>query len=112
MYFSYFGISEWALMCRCFSIHLAGYFTGKAAQNSQGYGFRVKMALSLVNFGAHEHLEHDGVHTPAWVHEDFMPFERLLAPIARGGAGAELGQQQADIFVLNALCFKLSLFQT
>lgn len=40
----------------------------------------------------------------AWVCEDFLPFERLLVPIAAGGAGAELGQQQADILVLNSLC--------
>lgn len=61
MYFSYFGIPDWVLMCHCISIHSAGYFTGKAIQNSQGYEFRVKMTLALVGFGAHEHLEHDGV---------------------------------------------------
>lgn len=108
MYLSYFRNPKWALVCHCFSIHSAVYFTGKAIQNSQGYGFRVKMTVAVVSFGV--------TWTPgawwcphtclgrAWVHEDFLHFERVLAPLAGGGAGAELGQQQADILVLNSLC--------
>lgn len=97
-------------MYHSFSIQSAGYFTGKAARNYQGHGFRVKITLPLVSFGV--------TWTPgtwqcphtclggAWVHEDFLPFERVLAPLVGGGAGAELGQQQADVLVLNSVLSK------
>lgn len=97
-------------MYHCFSIHSAGYSTGTATWNYQGYGFRVKMTLALVSFGAtwtpgtwrcpHTYLG------GAWICEDFLPFERVLAALVGGGAGAELGQQQADVLVLNSVLSK------